>query len=266
MNSLTVMFEKKIQFSAVFDKKHIFCSPQNPFPIHAICLGRFYACLCNKNQLKYSYLFKLFNYHQIYFLEIHSRFCWFLFRFFTFLPSHCWIEREKIVFLIISSPESKKASVASFFYLIYIQIDTSWYYIKLQRQRTASSDLFAQRILKSACASTQSVHFVICMKKLCILGYLNCAQWRFWSDCANAQADLNLRWAHMSDVWFLTWLIGSKWQSFGKFVCVTVSPSLTHFSVNALQTGVVSDFQFGTIQSDIMSRVTTYVISMVICT
>ena len=24
------------------------------------------------------------------------------------------------------------------------------------------------------------------------------AQWRFWSACANAQADLNLRWAHMS--------------------------------------------------------------------
>ena len=37
------------------------------------------------------------------------------------------------------------------------------------------------------------------MKKLYILGYSNCAQWRFWSDCANAQADLNLRWAHMSE-------------------------------------------------------------------
>ena len=41
--------------------------------------------------------------------------------------------------------------------------------------------------------------FVICLKKLCILGYLNHAQWRFWSDCANAQADLNLLWAHMSE-------------------------------------------------------------------
>ena len=26
-------------------------------------------------------------------------------------------------------------------------------------------------------------------------------QWRFWSDCANAQTDLNLRWAHMSVFW-----------------------------------------------------------------
>ena len=31
----------------------------------------------------------------------------------------------------------------------------------------------------------------------CILGYPKCAQCRFWSDCANAQADLNLRNAHV---------------------------------------------------------------------
>ena len=41
--------------------------------------------------------------------------------------------------------------------------------------------------------------FVVRMKKLCILGYPKCAQRRFWSDCANAQTDLNLRWAHMSE-------------------------------------------------------------------
>ena len=28
-------------------------------------------------------------------------------------------------------------------------------------------------------------------------GYPNCTQGRFWSACANAQADLNLRWMHM---------------------------------------------------------------------
>ena len=28
------------------------------------------------------------------------------------------------------------------------------------------------------------------------------AQWRFWSDCANVQADLNLCWAHMSIGYF----------------------------------------------------------------
>ena len=41
--------------------------------------------------------------------------------------------------------------------------------------------------------------FIVRIKKLCILGYPKCVQWRFWSDCANAQADLNLRWAHMSE-------------------------------------------------------------------
>ena len=41
--------------------------------------------------------------------------------------------------------------------------------------------------------------FIVRMKKLCILSYLKCAQCRFWSDCANVQADLNLRWSHLSE-------------------------------------------------------------------
>ena len=41
--------------------------------------------------------------------------------------------------------------------------------------------------------------FFVHMKKLCILGYRKCARWRFWSDCANAQSDQNLQWAHMSE-------------------------------------------------------------------
>ena len=44
--------------------------------------------------------------------------------------------------------------------------------------------------------------FVVCMKKLCILGYPKCTQRRFWSDCINAQADINLHWAQMSDGMF----------------------------------------------------------------
>ena len=41
--------------------------------------------------------------------------------------------------------------------------------------------------------------FVVRVKKLCILGYPKCFQWRFWSDYVNAQADLSPRWAHMSE-------------------------------------------------------------------
>ena len=40
--------------------------------------------------------------------------------------------------------------------------------------------------------------FLVRKKKLYILGYPQGAQWRFRSDCAIAQADLKLRWAHMS--------------------------------------------------------------------
>ena len=40
--------------------------------------------------------------------------------------------------------------------------------------------------------------FIVCIKKLCVLGYPKCTRWRFWSDYANTQADLNLCWAYMS--------------------------------------------------------------------
>ena len=65
-----------------------------------------------------------------------------------------------------------------------------------------SYDARKKRTYLRTCApnkdSNQPVHsrslisvFVVRMKKLCILGYPNCGQWRL--DCANAQADLNLR-------------------------------------------------------------------------
>ena len=41
--------------------------------------------------------------------------------------------------------------------------------------------------------------FVVRMEKFCMPGYPKCTQWRFWSDCANAQAELNVRWTHISD-------------------------------------------------------------------
>ena len=42
--------------------------------------------------------------------------------------------------------------------------------------------------------------FVVRMKKLCILGYPKCAQWRLSSDCANAQADLQHCLVYMPEV------------------------------------------------------------------
>ena len=44
--------------------------------------------------------------------------------------------------------------------------------------------------------------FAVRMKKHWALNYLLRAQWILWSDWADAQADLSLRWAHMSFSWF----------------------------------------------------------------
>ena len=38
---------------------------------------------------------------------------------------------------------------------------------------------------------------IVQMTKLGILGYPQCSQWRFWPDCANAQANLSLFLAHV---------------------------------------------------------------------
>ena len=44
--------------------------------------------------------------------------------------------------------------------------------------------------------------FAVCMKKAWVLSYPLSAQRRLWSDWANVQADLSLRWAHMPLWWF----------------------------------------------------------------
>ena len=40
--------------------------------------------------------------------------------------------------------------------------------------------------------------FTFCMKKAWVLSYPLNAQWRLWSDLADAQNDLSLHWAHLS--------------------------------------------------------------------
>ena len=45
--------------------------------------------------------------------------------------------------------------------------------------------------------------FAVCMKKAWVLSYPLCAQRRLWSDWADAQDDLSLRWAHTHFVGFV---------------------------------------------------------------
>ena len=50
------------------------------------------------------------------------------------------------------------------------------------------------------------------MKKAWVLSYPLSAQRRLWSDWADAQADLSLRWAHIHFVGFVvSWLICHRW-------------------------------------------------------
>ena len=68
----------------------------------------------------------------------------------------------------------------------------------------------AQRRLRSACASASSLIrvFAVRMKKAWILSYPLSKRRRLWSDWADAQADLSLRWAHSHFVGFvMRWLI-----------------------------------------------------------
>ena len=50
--------------------------------------------------------------------------------------------------------------------------------------------------------------FAVRMKKAWVLSYPLSAQWRLWSDWADAKADVSLRWAHSHFVGFvISWLI-----------------------------------------------------------
>ena len=63
--------------------------------------------------------------------------------------------------------------------------------------------------------------FAVRMKKAGFLAtHLN-AQWRLWSDSADAQADLRLRWAHSHFVGFVV-----RWHKFTHFLLISSSCNL----------------------------------------
>ena len=74
--------------------------------------------------------------------------------------------------------------------------------------------------------------FAIRMKKAWVLSYPLSAQWRLWSDWADAQADLSLRWAHSHFVGFvMSRLTLGKINLAIVFVCVRsiISGFYCHF-------------------------------------
>ena len=68
------------------------------------------------------------------------------------------------------------------------------------RRENVPPDMCAQRRLKSACTSAQSDQSLRCPYEITSYPWLSKMRpGRFRLDCANAQADLNLRWAQMSE-------------------------------------------------------------------
>ena len=95
-------------------------------------------------------------------------------------------------------------------YLSIMSFRADWSYFVVIVSSTKTFDPKHKKTYHLTCASNeesnQPAHpcslirvFVVRMKKLWILDYTKCAQWRFWSDCVDAfaQSDQNLHWAKM---------------------------------------------------------------------
>ena len=118
-----------------------------------------------------------------------------------------------------------KVIISAWTKLIYPVVDKTFRY--LRKQQCGNHFLFDHKIAweylitelphdktnKMACApsedSDQPGHppslirvFAVRMMKHWTLNYILSAQWKLWSVWADAQADLSLRWAHMSFCWF----------------------------------------------------------------
>ena len=65
--------------------------------------------------------------------------------------------------------------------------------------RTCAPSEDSDQIACSA-QSDQNLHWALLDSTGCRVS--SCGQWRLWSDCVDAQADLSLRWAHTSECTF----------------------------------------------------------------
>ena len=73
-----------------------------------------------------------------------------------------------------------------------------WDHIRAAARQNQQNNLCAQRRLRSACTSAQSDQSLRCPHEEELGPWLPTQrQWRLWSDCAAAQAELSLIWAHM---------------------------------------------------------------------
>ena len=91
--------------------------------------------------------------------------------------------------------------------------------------------------------------FAVCMKKAWALSYPLSTQRRLWSDWADAQADLSLRWVHMPFCWFCHEAAHFIFTCSLFHDCVTVTSFLEikfcnakHFLIWTLYVGVLGEW------------------------
>ena len=81
-----------------------------------------------------------------------------------------------------------------------------WFFLPLKyiiiEPRHDKTNKLAVRPAKTQISLGSRPVFVVRMKKAWVLSYPLSSQRRLWSDWADAQADLSLRWAHRSFCWF----------------------------------------------------------------
>ena len=110
---------------------------------------------------------------------------------------------------------------------------------KLSRNvRKLTFGICIQQRFRSACTS---VWLESSLEAFCIAKYakfFSCRWWRFWSDCAGAQAYLTLRWAHMSDT--LNWYPFRKSNSVSTLFCFPFEKKSTLKGKNLLPMGANS--------------------------
>ena len=75
-------------------------------------------------------------------------------------------------------------------------------YIWASAWESISADVCSTKTQISLYLCTVWSVFIVHVKKLCIHGFAKCVHWKFWSDCANVQADLNLYLTHVSEGMF----------------------------------------------------------------
>ena len=88
-------------------------------------------------------------------------------------------------------------SVIRWRWLHRVELFHSFILIWAGAQHFLQDCICAQRRIGSDCVHTGWSVFDACLKTYWILDYAQSARRRLWSDCADAQADLSLRWAYM---------------------------------------------------------------------